>query len=117
MLVAIAVVSWVTYQLDWIAKRNKALTQPGVHSSLTVIVTNRPMKERPRAPGMLWLFGVSGHGQISIPVRDWSEERVAELRRLFPEATIGSYRSGPHYDEESGRWIWDNWDFQPPKDK
>src|SRR5687768_9140526 len=85
MLLVTAALCWLTYQLNWINERKKALARPGVHK----FNGNWPEKP-PRAPGMLWLFGVSGCQQITIPASDWSDDKAAELRRLFPEAEVGS---------------------------
>lgn len=92
---------WLAYQVNWIRQRHMLLDQQKVlaeewdrrhqkqwaYATLTV--------NAPTAPGLLWLFGEEGFGEIPLilvekdpghPVDEASEMRTAS--RLFPEATL-----------------------------
>src|SRR5262245_13505510 len=90
VLVTIACVAfgyWVHWCREWIRQRHEAISS-GLVEDISV------MKERPRAPGGLWLFQEQGLAQLHVESgpdhRDWKVywEKCQKVRRLFPEATF-----------------------------
>jgi hypothetical protein len=103
VMVLCGFLGWSAYQLNWIRKR---------HSLGNVYFSYTPGKA-PDAPWPLWLFGEQGYESVQIGAfsdegfqlqsKDWDaameksfqdrlltiddQKKLAELRRLFPEAT------------------------------
>lgn len=70
------------YHINWIEQRRASLARENIKS-----FRNMPDEEQPSAPGMLWLFGESGYGNIAIENRDDSVD-VERLQSLFPESGV-----------------------------
>ena len=70
---------WLGWQLNWIKQRHRAAAGIGRTGTRGVSV--------PRAPGLLWVLGERGVYGFELH-RDTPQEKVIELRLLFPEAAI-----------------------------
>jgi hypothetical protein len=77
MVIVVSLITWIAIQTNWIRKR-QAWRNP---TSGAV----RSTQER-EAPGLLGLFGEGGESWIEI--KNGTDEQVAEVQRLFPEATV-----------------------------
>jgi hypothetical protein len=86
MALAALPMSWVAYSLSWIRARHAALV-PATAERLGIVVSF-PDGASDRVPGGLWLFGETSAHSIYFGLNP-SDDDVATIQRLFPEATIG----------------------------
>jgi hypothetical protein len=96
---------FVGYHVNWIRQRQDAEASANWYrlstdeSGIDLILK----KPRPRAPGLLWLFGENGHSQCLLffgyqPTEHFTysnreltpleQSEVSRIKRLFPEARI-----------------------------
>jgi hypothetical protein len=77
MVIVISFVIWISIQINWIHKRRawRSPTSGAVRST-----------EAESPPGLLGIFGETGESWIEI--KNGTDEQVAEVQRLFPEATV-----------------------------
>ncbi|QDT76010.1 hypothetical protein [Lacipirellula limnantheis] len=68
------------YHIDWIKQRRASLAQENIKS-----FGQSPNDAQPSAPGLLWLFGEPGYGNITVENGDGSVD-VEQLQNLFPES-------------------------------
>lgn len=79
------------HQGKWIRDRRAARDLAGVEF---YSAAGHPLLGRNNAPGGLWLFGERGCTIVRVAVEPFPDERVQQLRRLFPEARFDVLRQG-----------------------
>jgi hypothetical protein len=80
---------WVTYQKRWIALRRAALATDGIQGNPS---SEHDIYDLPYSPNWLWMFGEPGQSVIHVAADRVGDDRVPELRELFPEARFNIYQ-------------------------
>jgi hypothetical protein len=75
---------WAIYQLNWI--RQRAAWRDSGSGAMRSVQTQR-------APGFLAAFGE--YGESWIEIKNGTDEQIAEVKRLFPEATVVTRNQQP----------------------
>ena len=78
-------IGWVRYQLIWIEQRHIALKTNGIQGNPN---SRHTIYDKPYSPNGLWLFGEKGQAALVIAKSRIGDERIEELRHLFPEAKL-----------------------------
>jgi hypothetical protein len=120
MLAVVTVASlWLGYEVRWMRAREAFIAdeqsaRDNQAEWWSIAATDARGKATPQAPGMLALLGEQGYSTVSFlaegptmqQLTDLDRERLAEARRLFPEAKIRVVHVWDTPDEHGvGSWM------------
>jgi len=88
-ILCISLGGWVTYQRHWIALRHAVLATDGIQGNPS---SRHNIYVLPYSPNWLWMFGEPGQSVIHVAADRVGDDRVPELRELFPEARFHVYQ-------------------------
>lgn len=91
-LLSVGFGGWAYRSKEWIRQRHEAFA-----TRLVIDLSDSPAnsrRDRPRAPGGLWLFGERGFSELMVRLRHDMNENQNDRENaaaLFPEADLGRY--------------------------